>query len=93
MSNEAKKLTDRNLYEISKQEMARVNNECQYHSPSKSQIGRYAETRRLEKHVKLHFLALAPRSRELSIALTDLDKAFMMLRAAIARNESAEHEG
>ena len=74
-------------YEITDAERARIENECKYHSPTEEQVQRYKELRSLEKHVKLQFHALAPSSRERSIALTELDKAFMMVRAAIARNE------
>lgn len=74
-------------YAISEVERERIENECVYHAPTQSQIERYKELRAMEKHVKLQCLLLAPRSRELSAALTDFDKAFMMVRAAIARNE------
>ena len=74
-------------YHISDEERERIERECQYHAPTEEQVKRYQELRHLEKHVKLQFHALSPKSRERSIALTDIDKAFMMVRAAIARNE------
>lgn len=87
MSETTGKVENPSEYSISEVERERIERECRYHSPTPSQVGRYKELRAMEKHVKLQCLLLAPRSRELSAALTDFDKAFMMVRAAIARNE------
>ena len=80
-------MADTGKYEITDAERERIDNECEYHAPTEDQIERYNELRELEKQVKTQFHGKAPPSRERSIALTKLDEAFMMVRAAIARNE------
>lgn len=58
-----------------------------YHAPKADQPARYTELRDAAKALAEKFSDLAPASRELSLALTNLEQAVMWANAAIARNE------
>ena len=87
----ANKMAEMAKYELSDEDRVRIENECIYHAPTEGQIEKYQKLRDLEASVKTEFHSLAPPSRERSIALTKLDEAFMMVRAAIARYEVDAH--
>lgn len=74
-------------YEISKETEKRLNNDYQYHAPKDDQSERYVYIREEAKKFAIVLCKNCPPSRELSVALTDLDKVVTMANAAIARNE------
>lgn len=61
-----------------------------HHAPHGDQGQRYAEIRATILDVAEYVMERAPRSRELSLALTNLEQAMMWANAAIARNEREE---
>lgn len=61
-----------------------------YHAPFGDQAARYVLIRDLAKALAFVFVENAPSSRELSLALTNLEQAIMWANAAIARNENAD---
>lgn len=65
----------------------RINHDYTYHPPQPDQVERYNTIREGARSFA-HMLADAcPPSRELSVALTNLDAVVMNANAAIARNE------
>lgn len=65
----------------------RIDNDFTYHPPQPDQVERYNNIRESSRNYA-HFLVDAcPPSRELSVALTNLDAVVMNANAAIARNE------
>lgn len=58
-----------------------------YHPPKTDQGVRYETLREQAKTLAESMTALCPPSRELSLALTNLEQAVMWANAAIARNE------
>lgn len=82
-------------YEIDKQDLteeqiARLENNFTYHAPFGDKPHRYGYLRDKAKELGKDFCSLAPESRELSLALTNLEQAVMWVNAAIARNEPEE---
>jgi hypothetical protein len=76
-------------YTASARTTEQIHKAFNYHPP-KPELGqpeRYIEIRRKAFDLALTFAELAPESRELSMALTDLENAVMHVNAAIARNE------
>jgi hypothetical protein len=59
-----------------------------YHAPKPGQPERYEAIRAKAKELAELLTASCPPSRELSVALTELETAAMWANAAIARNES-----
>lgn len=59
-----------------------------YHPPTEEQKLRYAELRKLGKHLARTMLNFCPPSREASLALTNLQQAIMWANASIAIHES-----
>ena len=59
-----------------------------YHSPKADQPERYQQIRGQARTLASLLMELCPPSRELSLALTNLEQAAMWANAAIARNES-----
>lgn len=63
------------------------NNIYKYHAPEGDQTERYERLREKGKELAELVFALAPESRERSLAFTKLEEAIMWANAAIARNE------
>lgn len=64
-----------------------LENRFTYHAPKENQPMRYEEIRQRAKELAESLVALCPESRELSLALTNLEQAVMWANASIARNE------
>jgi hypothetical protein len=67
----------------------RLDKDFEYHPPKGMQPARYREIRAHAKMFARVLLDNCPRSRELSLALTNLEQAVFWSNAAIARNENA----
>jgi hypothetical protein len=65
----------------------RIETNFKYHPPKKDQPERYDRIRSKAKELAVVFAEDAPDSRELSLALTELENAVMWANAAIARHE------
>jgi hypothetical protein len=65
----------------------KIENNFTYHPPQGDQPLRYEELRHQAKELALLMARLCPESRELSLALTNLEQSVMWANAAIARNE------
>lgn len=63
-------------------------NRFTYHPPHGSQQARYVTIRDNARELALKVIELAPDSRELSLALTNLEQFVFWANAAIARNEA-----
>lgn len=58
-----------------------------YHAPKGNQPERYVDIREKAKELAALILETTPKSREQSVALTELETAVFWANAAIARNE------
>ena len=58
-----------------------------YHEPKGDQLDRYQEIRKQAYELALTIASLTPRSREQSLAITNLEQAIFWANAGIARNE------
>ena len=76
-----------NKYVPSEEEYQKVEDMFTYHPPFGDQAERYGVIRTLGKELAHKMVALAPASRELSLALTNLQNAIMWANAAIAIHE------
>jgi hypothetical protein len=65
----------------------RIDNDFTYHPPRYVQVERYNTIREGAKNYAHTLVEACPPSRELSVALTNLDAVVMNANAAIARNE------
>jgi hypothetical protein len=65
----------------------RIENDFTYHPPKGDQVERYSEIRDKGKELAKMMANRVPASRELSLALTNLEQAIMWANAGIARNE------
>lgn len=65
----------------------RIQNDFIYHSPFGTQPERYQALREKAKELAGLMIASCPDSRELSLALTNLEQAVFWTNASIARNE------
>jgi hypothetical protein len=74
-------------YAKSAEVVERIENSFTYHAPTAMQVVKYGELRARAKALALEMCSLCPPSRELSLALTNLEQAVMWANAAIARNE------
>lgn len=74
-------------YAVSEQDKAKIEKAFTYHAPKNDQPARYVELRANAKELAELMTAMCPPSRELSLALTNLEQAIMWANAAIARNE------
>lgn len=74
-------------YEPSERTKAQLDKSFTYHPPKGSQQSRYEAIRDEAKCLAETMVRNAPESRELSLALTNLEQAVMWANAAIARNE------
>jgi hypothetical protein len=64
-----------------------VENNFIYHKPFGNQPERYESLRMLAKELAYVILKKTPKSREQSLALTNLEQSVFWANAAIARNE------
>lgn len=74
-------------YEVPEDVLKSLDNSYTYHSPKGDQPERYIIIRNMAKEFAITMCENAPKSRELSIALTDLEKVVTMVNKAIACNE------
>lgn len=74
-------------YEPSEAQRQRIDNNFVYHAPKNDQAERYEMIRKAGKGLAWVLVRLCPDSRELSLALTQLEDAVMWANSAIARNE------
>ena len=63
------------------------NNIFTYHPPFGDQADRYTRLRGYGKNLAIQITVNTPKSREQSLALTNLEQALFWANAAIARNE------
>ena len=75
------------VYAISDQDRAKIEKAFTYHAPKDDQPQKYAALRENGKALAMAMARSCPPSRELSLALTNLEQAIMWANAAIARNE------
>lgn len=77
------------MYTIDEQTKTRLDNNFSYHSPITElyQAERYVQIRDEAKKLAYFLCNNCPPSRELSLALTNLEDCIMWANAAIARNE------
>lgn len=74
-------------YIVTDEEVQKLNNSYMYHAPKNDQPARYIYIRDAAHVFARILMENCPRSRELSIALTDLEKVVTMANKAIACNE------
>jgi uncharacterized coiled-coil DUF342 family protein len=69
-----------------------IENNFTYHAPiaELKQAEKYEELRDAAKDLALKYVNNAPASRELSLALTNLEQSVFWVNAAIARNEKEQ---
>lgn len=77
-----------NTYEPSEKDKKQIENNFKYHAPKDGQAEKYEEIRAQAKALAEKLVTLCPPSRELSLALTELESSVMWANAAIARNEN-----
>ncbi len=65
-----------------------IENAFTYHAPKGDQAERYTALREKGKELALLMVETCPVSRELSLALTNLEDSIMWANASIARNEA-----
>lgn len=63
-----------------------LDNNFRYHAPKPGQAELYADIRQHAKELATHLHAVCPPSRELSVAITNLETAVFWANAAIARS-------
>jgi hypothetical protein len=68
-------------------QLARFENDFTYHAPKDGQTERYEAIRAHAKSLAIFLAESTPKSREQSLALTNLEQAVFWANAAIARNE------
>ena len=64
-----------------------LENRFTYHKPFGTQPARYEELRAKAKELAKAYVACCPESRELSLAITNLEQSVFWANASIARNE------
>lgn len=64
-----------------------LNNRFTYHAPKPGQPEKYTALRSKAKELAELILELTPKSREQSVAMTELETSVFWANAAIARNE------
>lgn len=75
------------MYKPSEKDAKNIENNFIYHAPKEGQPKRYEDVRQAAKDFAEMLSMLCPPSRELSLALTNLEQSVMWANAAIARNE------
>lgn len=74
-------------YEISQKQLVQISNNFSYHRPTPDQIPAYEDIRNKAKEFALYLATQVPESRELSLAMTQLEQCVIWANAGIARNE------
>jgi hypothetical protein len=74
-------------YPIPAERVFESDNNFRYHIPQGDQPRRYERLRSSARFLADEILGLTPKSREQSLALTNLEQALFWANAAIARNE------
>jgi hypothetical protein len=74
-------------YQPNEQDAKKIELAFTYHAPKDDQARRYVDIREKAKALALTFTMHCPPSRELSLAITNLEQAVMWANSAIARNE------
>ena len=64
-----------------------IDNNFTYHSPKEGQPEKYTAIREKAKELAIFLTDECPPSRELSLALTNLEQSVFWANASIARNE------
>jgi hypothetical protein len=64
-----------------------IENNFVYHAPKGDQQARYETLRAKSKEMAYLILELTPKSREQSLAITNLEQSMFWANASIARNE------
>ena len=77
------KMTEESFVEFMKD----LDNKFSYHAAKENQCVRYENIRQSAKDMYTMLNSLCPCSRELSLALTNLEQCVMWANASIARNE------
>ena len=75
------------MYTPSEKDRIITENRFTYHAPKDDQGVRYVLLRDEAKRLAELFISNCPPSRELSLAITNLEQAVMWANASIARNE------
>lgn len=75
------------MYQVTNAQVASIEKTFTYHPPKDDQPDRYEAIRHEARELALTLSQYCPASRELSLALTNLEQAVMWANAAIARNE------
>lgn len=81
------------MYELNNERRKDLSNRFSYHPPWGGQADKYKQLRELAADFAGALCQFVPESRELSLALTNLEQAVMWANAGIARNEKppADH--
>ena len=79
-------------YTVTQEVFDRLTNNFTYHKPTESQPERYEAIRDKALELGILLATYCPASRELSVALTNLEDAVMWANASIARNEKETGE-
>jgi hypothetical protein len=87
MERDSKKMTDFVKRDPRQALLDRVDNDFVYHAPKPGQVERYAVIREQARLFARMLVLEVPPSRELSLALTNLEQAVFHANAGIARNE------
>ena len=75
------------MYQPSDTDQKKLDTNFVYHQPKGDQNTRYETIRSSAKLFAEYLLSICPPSRELSLAITNLEQAVMWANASIARNE------
>jgi len=75
------------MYQPSEKDQKQIENNFKYHPPKEGQKERYEAIRDDARCYAQRLANWCPPSRELSLALTNLEQAVFWANAAIARNE------
>ena len=78
---------------MTRADRAQVESAFTYHPPTPAQIKKYELIRDTARLFALLLLRTCPASRELSLALTNLEQCVMWANASIARNEKGSNDG
>jgi hypothetical protein len=75
------------VYQPSEKDQKQIENNFRYHPPKEGQADRYVAIRDKGKELAEFLTSECPPSRELSLAITNLEQTIFWANAAIARNE------
>lgn len=75
------------MYQVSDADQKKIANNFTHHAVKPGQVERYDNVRKASGALAKTFSEICPASRELSLALTNLEQAMFWANAAIARNE------